>query len=184
MTNLTQDFLCQILSYDADTGILTHKERPRSMFTSGYKGGETSWKTWNTQNAGKPITDIGSGGYLRVTIDGKKYQAHRIIWVLLNGEWPEEVDHINGAKTDNRACNLRSVNRQENLRNLARRSDNNSGYTGVSYSKRDGVFIAYITVDGHTKVLGRYATAEEAAAERAKAQDAHGFHPNHGRIAS
>lgn len=183
MIGLTQDLLHEIFSYDAETGVLSHKDRPRWMFKNGYNNGETSWKTWNTQNAGKAVSDSGSGGYLRVSINGKRYLAHRLIWVMVHGEWPEEIDHVNGSRADNRLCNLRAVNRQENLRNLARRSDNTSGYTGVSYSKRDGVFIAYITIDGRAKVIGRYATAEQAAEARAKAQDEAGFHPNHGRAA-
>lgn len=183
MIDLTQNLLHEIFAYDPETGILSHKTRPRCMFKSGYNGGETSWKTWNAQNAGKTVANSGSGGYLRVNINGKRYLAHRLIWVMTHGEWPGEIDHINGDRADNRLCNLRAVNRQENLRNLARRSDNTSGYTGVSYSKRDGVFIAYITIDGRAKVIGRYATADKAAEARAKAQSEAGFHPNHGRAA-
>lgn len=183
MIDLTQDLLNEIFTYDADTGVLSHKERPRWMFTKGYKGGETSWRTFNTQNAGRPITNIGGGGYLRVNIDGERYLAHRIIWMMVHGEWPTEIDHINGNPSDNRLSNLRAVDRQENLRNLSRRADNSSGHTGVSFSKRDGVFIAYITVNKKTKVIGRYETAEQAAQARAKAQSELGFHPNHGRAA-
>ena len=183
MIDLTQSLLNEIFGYDPETGVLYHKERPRWMFTKGYKGGETSWRTFNTQNAGKPITNVGGGGYLRVNIDGTRYFAHRIIWMMVHGEWPNEIDHINGDKSDNRLCNLRSVSRQENLRNLARRADNTSGHTGVSLSKRDGVFIAYITVDGRMKVIGRYPTAGQAAQARAKAQAELGYHENHGRAA-
>ena len=76
MDQLTQDLLNEIFSYDAETGVLYHKERPRWMFTKGYKGGETSWRTFNAQNAGQPITNNGSGGYMRVNISGKRYFAH------------------------------------------------------------------------------------------------------------
>lgn len=183
MIDLTQNLLHEIFAYDPETGALSHKERPRWMFKSGYNGGETSWRTWNTKHAGEPVSNCGSGGYLRVNINGRRYFAHRLIWLMTHGEWPEEVDHINGDRSDNRLCNLRAVDRQGNMRNTALRSNNTSGYIGVSYSKRDDVFIAYITVNKHTKVIGRYATAEQAAEARAKAQAEHGFHPNHGRAA-
>ena len=183
MINLTQNLLHEIFAYDPETGVLSHKDRPRWMFKSGYNGGETSWKTWNTQNAGKAVANCGSGGYLRVNINGNRYFAHRLIWVMVNGEWPEEIDHINGDRTDNRLCNLRAVSRQENLRNLAKRSDNSSGHTGVSFSKRDGVYVAYIGIGNKTKVIGRYSTAEEAAEARHNAQIDLGYHENHGRVA-
>lgn len=183
MNQLTKDLLHEIFSYDAETGVLKHKLRPRWMFTKGYNGGETSWKTWNSQNAGQAISNVGSGGYHRVNISGNRYFAHRLIWMMVYGEWPDEIDHINGNPSDNRLCNLRAVNRQENLRNLSRRSDNSSGITGVSYSKRDNVFLAYITVDGHTKVIGRFETIKDAAKARKAAEIEHGYHANHGRVA-
>jgi hypothetical protein len=183
MSELTQTELQKLLSYDAQTGDLIWRHRPREMFCEGYNGGETSWKTWNSRYAGKLASNVGSGGYVRVNIMGKRYFAHRLIWMMVHGEWPEEIDHINGNRTDNRLCNLRAVNRQENLRNVARRSDNSSGVTGVSYSKRDGVFIAYINVSGVMKVLGRFETLEKAAAARSDAEKQYGFHANHGRAA-
>ena len=183
MIDLTQNLLHEIFAYDPETGVLSHKKRPRWMFKSGYNGGEASWKTWNSRYAGREVASKNNHGYYRVSIGGVRYTAHRIIWMMVHGEWPDEIDHINGSRADNRLHNLRAVNRQENLRNLARRSDNTSGYTGVSYSKRDGVFIAYITIDGRAKVIGRYATADKAAEARAKAQSEAGFHPNHGRAA-
>lgn len=183
MTDITQERLAELFDYDRETGDLIWRERPRQMFTSGYKNGETSWKTWNTRNAGNPVRSINNHGYYRAAIDGHKHLAHRLIWMLVYGESPAEIDHINGCKTDNRLCNLRAADRQENMRNAARRSDNTSGFTGVSYAKRDGVFIAYITENGRARVIGRFNTAEEAAAAREAESTRLGYHENHGRAA-
>lgn len=183
MSNLTQQDLQKLLSYDAQTGDLIWRHRPREMFSEGYNGGETSWKTWNSRYAGRLASNVGSGGYVRVNIMGKRYLAHRLIWMMVHGEWPQEVDHINGNRTDNRSCNLRAVDRQENMRNVARRSDNSSGFTGVSYAKRENRYLAYITIDKVMRVIGRFNTIEEAVAARAKAETKHGFHANHGRAA-
>jgi len=38
----------------------------------------------------------------RVTVKGKSYLSHRIIWLLQTGEWPKIIDHINGDPRDNR----------------------------------------------------------------------------------
>lgn len=183
MSNITQQDLQKLLSYDAQTGDLIWRHRPRKMFSEGYNGGETSWKTWNSRYAGRLASNVGSGGYVRVNIMGKRYLAHRLIWMMVHGEWPQEVDHINGNRTDNRLCNLRAVDRQENMRNVARRSDNSSGFTGVSYAKRENRYLAYITIDKVMRVIGRFNTIEEAVAARAKAETEHGFHANHGRAA-
>jgi len=57
--------------------------------------------------------------------------AHRIIWLLVKGEWPKEfLDHKNGIRTDNRIENLRECNMAQNhanRRNIKRRSIKNVG---------------------------------------------------------
>lgn len=57
-------------------------------------------------------------GYLRLKIKGKRFLAHRIVWLLCTGEFPQgELDHINRCRTDNRIENLRLSNRQEQANN-------------------------------------------------------------------
>jgi len=175
------DYLREILDYNPETGVLTWKERPKEMFQSGYKDGAAQCKTWNKRYANKPAEGIGCGGYVRVNILGNRYLAHRLIWRMVTGEVPVEIDHINGIRADNRWCNLRAADRSTNMRNLHIRSDNTSGVTGVSKCNRDNVYIAYINIDGRMVVLGRFNTLKEAADARQKANVEYGFHENHGR---
>ncbi len=65
--------------------------------------------------------------YYQVYIGGKKIAAHRIIWKLMTGETPEEVDHINRDGHDNRWANLREVDRSLNCVNQSTRKDNKYG---------------------------------------------------------
>ena len=68
--------------------------------------------------AGKIAGYLNNEGYLRIRIDGKGYQAHRLIWLYVNGAWPvNEIDHVNGVRNDNRISNLREVTNSQNLQN-------------------------------------------------------------------
>lgn len=55
-------------------------------------------------------------GYLRVSIGGRLRFVHRMVAELYvqNPENKPQVNHKNGDKTDNRACNLEWVSNQEN----------------------------------------------------------------------
>lgn len=52
-----------------------------------------------------------NGGYKRVSIRGKKYLAHRLVYEAFVGPIPKgfEIDHINTNPSDNRIENLRLV---------------------------------------------------------------------------
>lgn len=89
--------------------------------------------------------------------------AHRVIWAIHYGEWPEnEVDHINGNKTDNRIENLRIATPSENRCNRGKQRNNTSGYKGVYFNKRSNSWYAEIRKSGIKKYLGSAKTPEEA----------------------
>ncbi len=76
--------------------------------------------------------------------------------------WPE-VDHRNGDGLDNRRENLRAATRTQNMANTRLRSNNTSGFKGVSFDNRTARWIAAIRLDGHSYFLGRFDVPEEAA---------------------
>lgn len=170
--------LRRLLDYNPQTGELRWKERPAWMF-------ETSrlHTTWNKRFANKPaFTEVMHNGYSRGRIFLIGVRAHWAAWAISTGAYPKgEIDHINGVRGDNRFKNLREVSRSENLKNAARRSDNTSGVTGVSWSKRRNRWIASINVDSKVKYLGSFRTLDSAASARKAAEKRYGFHPNHGR---
>lgn len=101
-------------------------------------------------------------GYRSIEVGGKAYFEHRLIWAHVHGEWPlKHIDHINGDRSDNRLSNLREASVQENAQNRKRRSDNKSGFAGVSRHK-DGKWVSSITVAQTSKYLGIFKTPEEA----------------------
>src|SRR5690606_34614864 len=95
---LTQQRLKELLYYDPETGIFT-----RLVGRSGPRA-----------RAGDVAGSDNGKGYIRIYVDGRPYKAHRLAWFYMHGEWPEEIDHRNGERADNRLSNLRPVTRQQN----------------------------------------------------------------------
>lgn len=181
----TKEFLDSILRYDPTNGKLFWLERPSSMFNEPWRyTKDRSARIWNTRYAGKEaFTSLDGTGYRSGRILDKTYHAHRIIWVIVTGEVPEEVDHINGDRSDNRFSNLRAVTKPENTVNKCMSSKNTSGVTGVYWDKRRSKWTAAIQVRGKFLFLGYRETIEEASLLRKAAERRYGFHPNHGRAA-
>lgn len=119
---------------------------------------------------------VDSGGYLCANVHNEVVRLHDFVMSYVVAEKPEGfyVDHINQDKLDNRKCNLRFVSPTESAKNLPLRSDNTSGYTGVSQAQ-NGRYRAYIRVGGKQLNLGYYDTAEAAWEARAEAETRHGY---------
>lgn len=101
-------------------------------------------------------------GYLYRTAGGKTQLLHRVIMDPPHGL---SVDHANGDKRDNRRGNLRVCTHQQNMRNRRLNENSTSGFKGVTrIPKRDGKWMARITVDYKMKYIGTYDTAEAAHA--------------------
>ena len=144
---LTLDRLCEVLSYDPETGDFTW------LVTRGH----------NAPAGTKASQSVNSQGYRQVHVDRVGYKAHRLAWFYVYGVWPQlGLDHINGIKHDNRIANLREATRQQN------RLNSRKWRTNHKKSKYHGV--AYFNVSGQTGWRGKfgkkhspvYATEEEA----------------------
>lgn len=166
--------LCEIFVYDPDTGKLFWKRR---------EGGAPGW---NGKYAGKEaFTSTSSHGYRQGSLLGGVYRAHRVIWAMVHGKWPEDdIDHINGDRIDNRIVNLRSVSRSENCMNSSVGKRNKSGVVGVSWSKRENKWKAQIQKDGKNIFIGNFVNFEDAVRARMEMQVELSFHKNHGKNAS
>ena len=101
--------------------------------------------------------------YIIVRVDMHLIKGHRLAWFMTHGSWPEnEVDHVNGDKTDNRIENLRKATRSENMRNCGMKRNNTSGFKGCRL--REKGWQARITLQGKQHHLGFFKTAAEASA--------------------
>lgn len=146
--SLTAEELRRLLDYDAETGVFTWLISPRNSIPTGSKAG-----------------NHGANGYVRISVDGRLYLAHRLAWLHVHGEWPpHEIDHVNGDKSDNRIANLRRATRSQNCANKRSRRDNVSGVKGVQWFERNQKWGARICIDGQTQFLGLFDRLEDAAA--------------------
>jgi len=66
---------------------------------------------------GKVAGDLSKGRW-RIGIKNHKYFRSKIVWCMVHGNWPKEIDHINRDKSDDRIENLREATRQHNLGNV------------------------------------------------------------------
>lgn len=154
--------LKELLNYSPDTGVFTWTA---DVSTKAHKG--------------KVAGHLSSMGYVKIRVDGKLESAHRLAVLYMQGSLPEEdVDHINGTRSDNRWTNLRQCSRAENCQNMGRVRSNTSGVTGVHYDKATCKWMAYIGSGLKLHHLGRFSTLGEALAAREKAKaEFHTFQP-------
>lgn len=160
MSDITQERLKELLCYCPETGVFTWLKTSSTRVKPGMVAGSVL------------------RGYVRIDIGGKRYPAHRLAWMYVYGRFPDtQIDHINGIKGDNRIANLRPATNAENQQNVGLKRNNTSGIIGVHMDPRGRKkqWVASIKVNGRTKTLGYFSSAEEAIAARQSAEKQ--YHP-------
>ena len=150
MINLTQKMLKDALSFDPKTGIFTWVNPSK----------------YNHMNVGDVAGGDDGIGYIRIRVAGKKYKAHRLAWLYVNGCWPLEfIDHIDGDRSNNAISNLRDVSRSINAQNQKQAHKNKvQGPLGVHWSARHRKWIAKLSLGGERFHSRYFATPELASA--------------------
>ena len=149
--------LHRILRYDPDTGAFYRLVPSRNgCYKPGSRGSCGSRADYRTKN------NYGKYPVHWVCIKGKPYQAHRLAWFYMTGEWPKYlIDHIDNEGSNNAWRNLREATRITNAHNAKRHKDNSTGYKGVC-KITEHIFMAAIQVNGKRIHLGKYKSALEA----------------------
>lgn len=165
----TPEELRQLFDYNPISGVFTHRHRRREMFKT-----DRGFSTFCSQRAGRPAGSITGDGYvfLCATLGSTKHYmlGHRVAWALHFGDWPaNQIDHINGIRTDNRIANLRQATQSQNMCNRAAQSGKSSRFKGV-YKGHNGKWCARINLpkppglpSGERLFLGYFETEALAA---------------------
>ncbi|EAA1216115.1 HNH endonuclease [Salmonella enterica] len=159
-----KELILERLSYDPDTGIFRRK-----------------MKNNRNQIIGEQAGSLSSEGYLIIQIDKVRYYAHRLAYFLITGKQPMSVDHVNGIRTDNRAENLRSASRCENVYNTKKNIRNRSGHKNIHWNNRSNKWDVHMNANRKSHWGGCYSSLEEAVkACKALRLKLHGEFANHG----
>ena len=114
------------------------------------------------KDSGKKAGYLRKDGYTFVGITNTKVLLHRLIFMMFNGYFPKEVDHINGDRTNSKIENLRGCTSQQNKYNIKMKIDNSSGYKNVYRNKAGNSWAVQIRINGKPKHIGYYKDLELA----------------------
>lgn len=145
----------------------------RRIFDYNPEDGHLRWKISRQKiNKGAIAGYVNtSDGYRYVCFDGHDLLAHRLIWLIVTGEWPKcQIDHHNRKRSDNRWVNLREAINSQGGMNKSRFHQNNksTGLRGIDI--RRGRYRVRIHVDGQEIVVGRFLLLSEAQKARKEAE--------------
>lgn len=162
---ISQSELRDLVSYDPETGAFRWR-------SDRYCGRNLNRKM---ACAGDAVGSINALGYHIVRFGKKDYSAHRLAWLYVHGKWPQELDHVNGDRSDNRIANLRECTSSQNKANQKIRSDSTSGLKGVFKQAGCNSWYSRIRKNGKLVYLGSFPTPELAHAAYARAaREIHG----------
>ena len=165
-----QIFAAEFLRFDFEAGEIYWKKRRGGTANAGSR-------------AGGVTTDERNGKqYCQITIDGKYYRKHRLLFCFFHKNSFEgfEIDHIDQNSLNNKIKNLRAVTKSGNQKNAKQSKTNTSGFTGVHWDNQRQKWVARINVDGKKIYLGSFTKKRDAIFRRKLAEIHYGYHPNHG----
>ena len=143
--NLSFRQISSLFQYNKDNGLFLRK--------TGRGAYKREWTAGTRQ----------TNGYMFFIIDGKKYLAHRLAFLLVHGRYPNGViDHINGVRSDNRIENLRDVSQGQNTKNVKVSVERKMKFAGCYFDSSNGLWAAEAIVKKKRYHLGRFRSKEEA----------------------
>ena len=155
----------ELFNYDPETGMMRWRVSLNGRAMAGGIAGTTTAR-----------------GCIQIRADGRIYLAHRIIYLIMTGDWPKKhIDHINHNPADNRWINLRDADPEINGRNQSMKRNNITGITSVYWDSRCRRWVSQIRYKGRKKHGYFGDDFFEACCARKTLELKYKFHPNHGK---
>lgn len=156
--------LRNLLHYDLETGIFKWKKYKKGCRRNLIAGTLTK------------------KGYIRIKISNSTpVMAHRLAFLYVLGYMPEEVDHADHDRANNKWINLENSSSFKNGRNLSLNKNNKLKITGVYYIEERKCFVAKIRNNDSQLYIGSSVDFFEACCARKSAENKYNYHENHGK---
>lgn len=151
-------------------------EAVKAVYRFNRETGVFTWRFGTTKYPAGSKAGALVRGYVVLVVKGRRYLAHRLVFLLEHGWLPRLVDHKNGVILDNRPANLRPARKSSNATNRSAFSRfAASGYVGVVWDKQCCKWKVRVQKDGRQVINRTFVEMDEAIAVRLEvASRAHG----------
>lgn len=154
MIRISAEHLREVLNYVPETGVFR-------------------WLVAPLSNGSIHIGDEAGAfhrGYLEIQIDGTKYQAHRLAWLYVHGEWPKhQIDHKDTIRSNNWIANLREATVSQNAANRKIRKTSRSSVKGVSWNNKARKWAVQVGPAGSNRHKGLFDNFDDAVTAASRA---------------
>lgn len=141
----TQKRVKQLFDYDEKTGLFTRISPVRKA------------------NVGDIAGTVAKNGYITISVDCKRYYAHRLAFLFMTGDMPKQVDHKDRNRSNNKWSNLRKATHSNNEANKPAKKGCKSRHKGVSVHHSTGMWRSRIKVNKKEISLGLFKCETDAA---------------------
>lgn len=156
MNTLTQDTLKEYLRYEPETGNFYRvKINPTARHI----------------RVGDLAGSDDGQGYLKISLLGKRYSAHRLAFLYMTGKFPRMVDHIDCNKSNNTWTNLREVTVAQNNYNRKVQANNKAGIKNVRWSPERNCWVVEFISNRKQVWVSTHKDLEDAKETAIKVRD-------------
>ncbi len=130
-----------------------------------YKEGMLFWrvKVSDKVNVGDRAGSLMRGvGRRRIRLNNVVWQEHRVIYLMIHGYLPNEIDHIDCNPLNNKIENLRPATRLSNAWNQRVSTRNRSGFKNVHWKKDKRKWKVEVRSENTVHFVGYFDDVEKA----------------------